>query len=95
MNMSEISVVNGVIVEDDKEAGVMHFKPIEDSANSQEPCVADSKSWIQTLLDKLNCLKVKPYVKVRDLTNPIGNRKDEDVGSDKKPSIEAGVKITF
>ena len=34
MNMSEISVVNGVIVEDDKEAGVMCFKPIEDSANS-------------------------------------------------------------
>ena len=47
------------------------------------------------MLDKLSCLKVKPYVKVRDLTNPIGNRKDEDVGSDKKPSIEAGVKITF
>lgn len=93
--MSEISVINNVVVEDDKEAGVMHFKPIDNDVHSQEPHVTKSKSWIQMLLDKLSNLNVKPYVKVRDLTNPIGNRKDEDVGSDKKPSIEAGVKITF
>lgn len=43
----------------------------------------------------MKSLDIKPYVKVRDLANPIGNRKDIDVGSDKKSSVEVGIKISF
>lgn len=94
--MADVSVINDVLVEEDKESGTTHFTPIrqKDDECSSSVEIADH-NWLESLADKLSHLGVKPYVKVRDLTDPINSQNDSEVGEGKKPAVEVGIKIDF
>lgn len=72
--------------------GSQHFESIKE----KKPIVEDTRSWWQKLKDWWNDAPVKPYVKVRDLADPFGDRKenidDIDAGSDGKNGVEIGIK---
>lgn len=94
--MADVSVINDVLIEEDKESGTTHFTPIKakDDECSSSVEIADH-NWLESLADKLSHLSVRPYVKVRDLTDPIKNREDSEVGEGTKPAVEVGIKIDF
>ena len=86
--MSDISVIGNVKIETD-ENGNQHFIVIDQSPAT--PSV-DNRSWWQKVCDWWNDAPVKPYVKVRDLSDPFGDKNYEG-GAHK--CIESGVKISF
>ena len=83
----ELSVINNVKIETD-ENGNQHFTPIEQPKSS----VVDNRSWWQKVCDWWNDAPVKPYVKVRNLSDPFGDKHYEGGTHN---AIEAGVKISF
>ena len=86
--IDELSVINNVKIETD-ENGNQHFTPIE---QPKPTIVVDNRSWWQKVCDWWNDAPVKPYVKVRNLSDPFDDQHCED-GTHK--AIEAGVKINF
>jgi len=75
--------------------GSQHFESIEKSKPTIE---VDNRSWWQKLKDWWNNAPVTPYVKVRDLADPFGDRKangDPDAGCDGATGVEVGIKIKF
>ena len=86
--MSEISVIGNVKIETDENDN-QHFTVIDQS--SATPSV-DNRSWWQKVCDWWNDAPVKPYVKVRNLSDPFGDKNYEG-GTHK--CIESGVKISF
>lgn len=83
-------VINGVeIIED---GDVTHFVPVKEEKKI-EPLV-DNRGWLQRLIDWWNDAPVKPYVKVRDPSNPVGINNGEDHGS-KQLGAEVGIRIDF
>ena len=83
----ELSVINNVKIETD-ENGNQHFTPIE----QPKPSAVDNRSWWQKVCDWWNDAPVKPYVKVRNLSDPFGDKHYEGGTHN---AIEAGVKISF
>ena len=51
------------------ENGNQHFTPIE----QPKPSAVDNRSWWQKVCDWWNDAPVKPYVKVRNLSDPFGD----------------------
>ena len=85
--MSEISVIGNVKIETDE--GNQHFNVIDQSPAT--PSV-DNRSWWQKVCDWWNDAPVKPYVKIRNLSDPFGDKNYEG-GTHK--CIESGIKISF
>ena len=83
--MSSLSVIDGVEVVDDGD--VMTFRPVEKP--DEKP---DARSWLRKALDWFAGSAVRPYVKVRDLGDPFGDRPS---GGGSARGIEAGVKVGF
>ena len=86
--MNDISIINNVKIETD-ENGNQHFTVIDQSPAT--PSV-DNRSWWQKVCDWWNDAPVKPYVKVRNLSDPFGDKNYEG-GTHK--CIEGGIKISF
>ena len=86
--MSEISVIGNVKIETDENDN-QHFTVIDQSP--VKPSV-DNRSWWQKVCDWWNDAPVKPYVKVRNLSDPFGDKNYEG-GTHK--CIEGGIKISF
>ena len=84
----ELSVINNVKIETD-ENGNQHFTPIE---QPKPTIVVDNRSWWQKVCDWWNDAPVKPYVKIRNLSDPFGDKHCED-GTHK--ATEVGIKIDF
>ena len=86
--MSEISVIGNVKIETDENSN-QHFTLID-----QLPAMPsiDNRSWWQKVCDWWNNSPVKPYVKVRNLSDPFGDKNYEG-GTHK--CIEGGIKISF
>ena len=86
--MSEISVIGNVKIETDENSN-QHFTVID-----QLPAMSsiDNRSWWQKVCDWWNDAPVKPYVKVRNLSDPFGDKNYEG-GTHK--CIEGGIKISF
>lgn len=57
----------------------------------------DERDSFQKISDWWNNLPVKPYVTIRDLSDPFGDRKNDpfDDGSGSKHGAEIGIKFTF
>ena len=86
--MNDISIINNVKIETD-ENGNQHFTPIE----QPKPTIAvDNRSWWQKVCDWWNDVPVKPYVKIRNLSDPFD---DQHCEGGTHNAIEAGVKINF
>lgn len=86
--MNEISVIGNVKIETD-ENGNQRFTVIDQSSATLS---VDNRSWWQKVCDWWNDAPVKPYVKVRNLSDPFGDKNYED-GTHK--CIEGGIKISF
>ena len=86
--MSKISVIGNVKIETDENSN-QHFTVIDQS--SATPSV-DNRSWWQKVCDWWNDAPVKPYVKIRNLSDPFGDKNYEG-GTHK--CIESGIKISF
>ena len=86
--MNDISVLENVQIETD-ENGNQHFTIIEQPKQSNN---IDNRSLWQKVYDWWNNSCVKPYVKVRDLSDPFGDKNYEG-GTHK--CIEGGIKISF
>lgn len=66
--------------------GFTEFKPLPE------------KTWWQKVKDWFVKHEAAPYIKIRDLADPFGDRNqndDIDVGCDGKKNVEIGVKIKF
>ena len=65
--------------------GSQCFKPVE------------NKSIWKKIKDWWKNVKIKPYAKIRDLSDPIGKRKEDpfDDGSGSKSAAEVGITIDF
>ncbi len=86
--MNDISILNNVKIVTD-ENGNQHFTPIE----QPKPTITiDNRSWWQKLYDWWNNAPVKPYTKIRDLSDPFGDKNYEG-GTHK--AAEVGIKISF
>ena len=86
--MNDISVLDNVQIETD-ENGNQHFTIIEQPKLSNN---IDNRSWWQKVCNWWNDAPVKPYVKVRNLSDPFGDKNYEG-GTHK--CIEGGIKISF
>lgn len=57
------------------------------------------KSWLERIVAWFKSSSVTPYAKVRDLADPLGDRRsdwtDADAGDDGKFSAEVGIKVRF
>lgn len=85
-------VINGVKVTEDGD--VTHFVPVENTEKHEAPKKQDA-GFFGKVKDWWNGLWIKPYVKVRDLADPFGDRTDPDAGSDGKSGVEVGIRIDF
>lgn len=86
--MNDISIINNVKIETD-ENGNQHFTPIE----QPKPTIAvDNRSWWQKVCDWWNDAPVKPYVKIRNLSDPFD---DQHCEGETHKAIETGIKINF
>jgi len=85
-------VINDVRVTEDGD--VTHFVPVEDAEKKTEQEKQDT-GFFSRVKNWWNGLWIKPYVKVRDLADPFGDRTDPDAGSDGKSAVEVGIRIDF
>lgn len=71
------------------------FKPLDMTPKNQP----DNRSWWEKIKDWFCDHDVKPYIRIRDLADPTGERRNDpddiDVGSDGKSAAEIGIKISF
>lgn len=88
--MSSLSVIDGVYVETDGD--VTTFRPAERPAPGKSREKPDARSWLRKAWDWFSGSAVRPYVKVRDLGDPFGDRPS---GGGSARGIEAGVKVSF
>lgn len=79
--------------------GSQHFEAVEKRPKPVEEKESDTRSWFRKLVDWWKDAPVRPYVKVRDLADPFGDRAndpfDADAGSDGKNAAEIGIQIRF
>lgn len=79
-----------------EEDGVTRFIPLPKKDKKIE---IDHRSTWNKICDWFKNGKVTPYVKIRDLADPTGDRArdsfDSDVGSDGKQCGEIGIRIRF
>ena len=85
-------IVNGVEITEDDD-GTTHFRAIMDQPKKEEP-KRDDRSWWDKLCDWWNESPVTPYVKVRDMSDPLNQFENEDHGIE-QTGVEAGIKIKF
>ena len=75
--------------------GTTVFKPLDMTLKNQP----DNRSWWEKVKNWFCDHDVKPYIKLRDLADPIDKRREDlndiDVGSDGKNAAEIGIKISF
>lgn len=88
--MSSLSVIDGVYVETDGD--VTTFRPVENPVQERSGEKPDERSWLRKAWDWVAGSAVRPYVKVRDLGDPFGDRPS---GGGSARGIEAGVKVGF
>lgn len=86
--MNDISIINNVKIETD-ENGNQHFTPIE---QPKPTIVVDNRSWWQKICDWWNDAPVKPYVKIRNLSDPFDDKHYE---GETHKAIETGIEINF
>ena len=86
--MNDLSILDNVQIETD-ENGNQHFTIIEQLKQSNN---IDNRSLWQKVYDWWNNSCVKPYAKIRDLSDPFTD-KHYDGGTHK--AVEAGIKISF
>jgi hypothetical protein len=75
--------------------GSTTFKPIQEESKIKKP---DTRSWRKKLYDWWTTSNVKPYVKIRDLSDPLDELKKDPArhdGGGSKEAIEVGIKISF
>ena len=67
-----------------------------DDGSQQFECVEQESFW-QKIKSWWKNVKIKPYAKIRDLSDPIGKRKEDpfDDESGSKKAAEIGVSIEF
>jgi hypothetical protein len=88
--MSSLSVIDGVEVVEDGD--VTTFRPVEKPDAEKPDEKPDARSWLRKAWDWFAGSAVRPYVKVRDLGDPFGDRPS---GGGSARGIEAGVKVGF
>lgn len=73
-----------------------HFEIIDEPIQHKAPDV-DQRSWWQKLKDWWNDAPVTPYVKTRDLADPLGDRADDpfDMMDGNPTGVEVGIKVKF
>lgn len=90
--MKKIEILNNVKITtfDD---GRQVFEPLPLSDLEKQK----NKSFWQKIKDWWKNVKIKPYAKIRDLSDPIGKRKEDpfDDGSGSKKAAEIGISIGF
>ena len=79
-------IINGVEVIEDGE--ITHFKPIDKPTVKEE-----KKSLWQRFISWCKRHSVRPYVKIRNLADPIDSESNSGEGG--KPGIETGIKVEF
>lgn len=84
----------------DKGNGLSSFVQCDDGCSKKdEPIVDEPIGFFARLFNWFKTSSVKPYVKIRDLADPLWKRRDDpddrDVGSDGKNAIEVGIKVEF
>lgn len=93
---NSLSVIDGVKIWTD-ENGTTHFQPVDEPKS--ETIYIDDRSWWQKVKDWWNDAPVRPYIKIRDLADPFGDRRNDpfdlDAGSDGKNAAEIGIQIRF
>lgn len=98
VDMNDISAINGVRIWTD-DNGITHFIPLKDDEQLKTNNEDTSISLWSKIKNWFRKNDVKPYVKIRDLADPLEKRindpDDFDVGSDGKHSAEIGIKISF
>lgn len=82
-------IVDGVEITE-FEDGHTIFKPIDEPEKKTE---VKKESWFESIINWFKTSKVTPYAKIRDLSNPFGDREDLSGGS--KRAAEIGIKIRF
>lgn len=91
---NSLSVIDGVKVWTDEE-GITHFKPVDEPKTEPPAIEHNNRSWLGKLVDWWKGAPVKPYIKIRDLADPFGDRTDPDAGSDGAKGAKIGIKISF
>jgi len=57
-----------------------------------------TRSWFSRIIDWFTTSRITPYVKVRDISDPIGkfaSGDNDDINPNGPKGIEAGIKIKF
>lgn len=92
MNNLSVEIIDGVKITTD-ENGNQKFESID----TKEIVVETKLSLWQKIKNWWNNVDIKPYAKIRDLSDPFGDRKKDpfDDGSGSKKAAEIGIKITF
>ena len=85
--IDELSVINNVKIETD-ENGNQRFTPIE----QPKPSAVDNRSWWQKVRDWWNGAPARPYVKIRNLSDPFGDKSYE---GGTHSATEIGIKVSF
>ena len=87
-------VVDGVrIVED---GDVTRFVPVDEpEGGTEEQGQETERGLFGAVKGWWDSLWAKPYVKVRDLADPFGDRDDPDKGRDGRSWVEVGLRIDF
>lgn len=98
-NIQKEAIIDGCIVID-KGNGLSSFVPCDDCCSKKDEHTVDEPiGFFVRLLNWLKKSPVKPYVKVRDLADPLWKRRgdpdDIDAGSDGKSTVEAGIEVEF
>ena len=86
--MNDISIINNVKIETD-ENGNQRFTPIE---QPKPTIVVDNRSWWQKVRDWWNGAPARPYVKIRNLSDPFGDKSYE---GGMHSATEIGIKVSF
>ena len=91
-------ILNGCRVID-KGNGLSSFVPCDNVCNGHECKEDEPAGFFAKVLKWFKTSAVTPYVKVRDLADPVWKRRDDlddrDVGSDGKNAVEVGIKVKF
>lgn len=82
-------IVDGVEITQYKDGHTI-FKPVVEPEKKTE---VKKESWFESIINWFKTSKVTPYAKIRDLSNPFGDRQDSSGGS--KRAAEIGIKIRF
>ena len=90
--MEKVKILNNVKITtfDD---GRQVFEPLPLSDLEKQ----ENKSFWQKIKNWWKNSNIKPYAKIRDLSDPIGKRKEDlfDNGSGSKKAAEIGIKLEF